>query len=214
MKSKIDLVNAFKKMHNAKDVIKDTHGNVSVVNRGEGLIYIKPSGMAYDEITLDDVCMVSLEDGKSIMGSKRKPSVDTEHHRSIYNSYPHINAICHTHSPYATAFAMAGSHIDVYCTEHADYFGHYIHCGQYSDLNNWGKNIFIRSDERAVLLGKHGALTFSTNAEHAVDLAIALENIAQKTFLFEQLAPEDSRECLKDAEIKKWHERYNTTYGQ
>lgn len=208
---RFDLFQGFVAMTGYHDVIKDNHGNLSV--RDGDAIHIKPSGMHFAEITKADICSVDLATGDPFAFNKRKSSVDTQHHLSIYRRYPRINAICHTHSPYVTAFALAFKPIHCYGTEHADFFGRMIRVIPYSDLNTWGDNTFLDSDEAAVLLERHGCLTFAESPRKAVELAAALENVAQKTHLMLQLDP--NRDKFDVHERMKWHERYNGGgYGQ
>jgi len=204
------LQKALVSMDEYKDVIKDTHGNLSL-RTGETMM-IKPSGMPYASITAADICALDITTGLEI-GNFAKPSVDAPHHLSIYRRYPHIKAVCHTHSPYATAFALAFKPIHCYGTEHADFFGRMIRVIPYSDLNEWGNNVLLDSNESAVLLERHGCLTFADSPRKAVELAVALENVAQKTHLMLQLRSD--REPFDTRERTKWYDRYNGGgYGQ
>jgi L-ribulose-5-phosphate 4-epimerase len=205
------LVSGLKQMAEMKDIIRDTHGNLSVLAPG-GVVCIKPSGMPYESICEEDIVCVAISDGEILMG-KKKPSVDLPHHLAIYRRHPWINSICHTHSPYATAFAISGEDIECACTEHADYFGGPIICRGYRDLDSWGPALELDGDEKAVLLERHGTLTFGNTPKQAVNLAAALENVAQKTFLARNIRPRRET-SMYDDEIQKWHRRYNTSYGQ
>lgn len=215
------VLKALHKMAELNNVIQDTHGNVSQKyehepsrNYTNNIIgfHIKPSGMEYRQIVLEDVCNIRVSGYHSVY-NERKPSVDSVHHGEIYKRCNWIKAICHTHSPYAVAFAGMNSPIRCYLTEHADYFGKTVRCAPYSDLNNWGKDVaeFLQEGEKAVLLGNHGVLTFGDNAIQAVKRAAALENIAMKNYLIETFK---RAKPLDEEEVKKWHERYNNVYGQ
>lgn len=210
------LVNALRMMGRMGDIIRDTHGNVSSVDRRSDIIYIKPSGMPYEEIHHEDVCLVSLSGGDSLRTNKRSPSVDTVHHRSIYKNHDWVGAICHTHSPYAVGWSMTGlSDIPVQCTEHADYFGHEIRITGLSrrpNIEEWGNELELDRHERAVILRHHGVLTFADDPVEAVKLAAALENICQKAYIARTLSG-----VVYDLEpdvVKRWHERYMHGYGQ
>lgn len=212
MNSADKLLEALKLMASLNDVIKDTHGNVSC-RHVNGVIWIKPSGMPYELITREDVYAFAQVDGHDLGMTKRKPSVDLPHHLSIYQRHPWVGAICHTHSPYATAFAMSGEDIECASTEQADYFGGDIICRGYRDLDSWGPELDLDRSEKAVLLGSHGCLTFADDPVQAVKLAAALENVAQKTFLCRNIRPR--REIsMRQEEIDKWHRRYTNVYGQ
>lgn len=208
-----ELVAALKTMGKRNDVIRDTHGNLSVI-APSGAVYIKPSGVPYDEIHGTDVPWAAISDGE-VLSKNLKPSVDLPHHLEIYRKAPWVRAICHTHSPYATAFAIGNRGIPCLCTEQADYFGGPIRCVTYHDLDTWGAHAAPREGEKALLLGNHGALTFGKSPSDAVNLAIALENVAQKTYLALMLHDMSGfRDRLPPEEVKKWHERYNNVYGQ
>lgn len=205
------LVSGLRKMAKMNDVIRDTHGNLSVLAPG-GVVCIKPSGMPYEQIQVEDVVCVAISDGEILMG-KRKPSVDLPHHLAIYRKYPHVHSICHTHSPYAVGYAISGRDLEVRCTEHADYFGHDIRTTGRPDIDRWGDELLLDPDEKAVLLYQHGVLTFGDTPNKAVELAAALENIAQKNYIAHTLNGGNCR-LMHGEDVKAWHKRYNTTYGQ
>lgn len=96
-------------------------GNASQVDRASGVFAIKPSGLACDSITPDDVVVVTLADGRIVWGDQR-PSSDTPTHRVLYNAFPSIGGIAHTHSPFATSWAQAARSIPCLGTTHADHF--------------------------------------------------------------------------------------------
>ena len=104
-----------------------TWGNVSGVDRERGLMVIKPSGVEYDGMTADDMVVVSLETGARVEG-KWRPSSDTDTHAALYNAFPTLGGIVHTHSRWATAFAQAGRGIPAMGTTQADYFYGEIPC--------------------------------------------------------------------------------------
>jgi L-ribulose-5-phosphate 4-epimerase len=210
------MVKAFQLMAKRNDVLQDTHGNLSM--RMGDQIFIKPSGVPYEDIGLHEVChYVFDQQGKYVELRKNglRPSVDLFHHVNIYNANPHVKAICHTHSPHAVAFAICGKSIPCCTTEQADYFGGRVTCLPYKDLNEWSMGISLRQNERALLLANHGALTFADDPLRAVNLAIQLENVARKNVLARCLGqgPLDLWE-LDPADSDRWHERYNNVYGQ
>ena len=98
-----------------------TWGNVSGVDREKGLMVIKPSGVEYDNMTPEDMVVVSLASGEKVEG-KWKPSSDTDTHVALYNAFPNLGGIVHTHSRWATSWAQAGRDIPAYGTTHGDYF--------------------------------------------------------------------------------------------
>lgn len=101
-------------------LVKLTWGNVSGIDRNRGMFVIKPSGIAYSDLTADQMVVVDLE-GKVVEGSLR-PSSDTPTHRILYGEFPEIGGITHTHSTYAVMFCQAGRELTCQGTTHADHF--------------------------------------------------------------------------------------------
>lgn len=108
-------------------VVIYTWGNVSGIDREQGLVVIKPSGVDYDGMIPDDMVVVDLLTGEAVEG-KWKPSSDTATHLELYRRYSSIAGIVHTHSVNAVAFAQAGLPIPALGTTHADYFYGDIPC--------------------------------------------------------------------------------------
>jgi len=167
-------------------------GNLSAVDRDGDIVVIKPSGIAYDVMTADAMVPVSLADGKALEGELR-PSSDTPTHRELYRAFPAINAIVHTHSPWATAWAQAGREIPAFGTTHADCFDGAVPVTRSlreSEIRedyerNTGRVIaerFRRIDPMripAVLVRGHGPFTWGASIEEAVENALVLERVAQ-----------------------------------
>jgi L-ribulose-5-phosphate 4-epimerase len=103
-----------------------TWGTVSGVDREQGLVAIKPSGVSYDEMQVKDMVVLDLE-GKIVEGNL-KPSSDTPTHLELYRNFPNIGGIVHTHSEWATSWAQAGRPVPAFGTTHADYFYGEIPC--------------------------------------------------------------------------------------
>ena len=108
-------------------LITFTWGNVSGIDREQGLVVIKPSGVDYEVMKAEDMVVVDLERGKTAEGSL-KPSSDTPTHLELYKAFPNIGGIVHTHSRWATSFAQAGRGIAALGTTHGDYFHGEIPC--------------------------------------------------------------------------------------
>ena len=104
-----------------------TWGNVSGIDREQGLVVIKPSGVSYEDMKAEDMVVVEVETGKTVEGSL-KPSSDTATHLELYKAFPNIGGIVHTHSRWATTFAQAGRGIMALGTTHGDYFYGEIPC--------------------------------------------------------------------------------------
>ncbi len=179
-----------------------TWGNVSGVDREAGLMVIKPSGVEYDELTPEDMVVVSLETGEKVEG-KYKPSSDTATHVALYNAFPDIGGIVHTHSRMATSFAQAGRDIPAYGTTHGDYFYGEIPCtrrmtpeeiaGEYEkETGNVIIETFADKNENdipAVLVNSHGPFSWGTSPENAVHNAVVLEELAYMAFNTQALNP-------------------------
>lgn len=168
-----------------------TWGNVSAFDRESGLLAIKPSGVQYSEMRVDDIVICDL-DGNIVEG-KMKPSSDLNTHIELYRNFDGISGICHTHSRYASAWAQAIRDIPAIGTTHADYFYGNIPCTRIlsaeevdSDYErNTGRVIcetFKNIDPQAVpavLVASHGPFTWGESAAQAVENSIVLEEIAQ-----------------------------------
>ncbi len=205
-----------------------TWGNVSGVDRESGLMVIKPSGVEYDNMTAEDMVVVSLETGEKVEG-KWKPSSDTATHVALYNAFPEIGGIVHTHSRWATSFAQAGRGIPAYGTTHGDYFYGEIPCtrkmtpeeigGEYEkETGNVIIETFDGIDENtipAVLVNSHGPFSWGTDPENAVHNAVVLEELAFMALQTEVLNPEVKvmQQELLDKHFLRKHGK-NAYYGQ
>ena len=205
-----------------------TWGNVSGVDRKSGLMVIKPSGVEYDNMTAEDMVVVSLETGEKVEG-KWKPSSDTATHVALYNAFPEIGGIVHTHSRWATSFAQAGRGIPAYGTTHGDYFYGEIPCtrkmtpeeigGEYEkETGNVIIETFRGIDENtipAVLVNSHGPFSWGTDPENAVHNAVVLEELAFMALQTEALNPsvKPIQQELLDKHFLRKHGK-NAYYGQ
>ncbi|MEV6849267.1 L-ribulose-5-phosphate 4-epimerase AraD [Actinoplanes sp. NPDC051411] len=171
-----------------------TWGNVSGVDRERGVYVIKPSGVPYDELTEDSMVVVDIASGEVVSGTLR-PSVDSETHRLLYQSFESIGGITHTHSAEAVAFAQAGRDIPVLGTTHADNFDGPIRVTRQltpaecdTDYErNTGRAILetLAGDPDsvpAVLAASHGPFTWGATAAKSVDTAIVCEAVAGIAF--------------------------------
>lgn len=205
-----------------------TWGNVSGVDRESGLMVIKPSGVEYDNMTVEDMVVVSLKTGEKVEG-KWKPSSDTATHVALYNAFPEIGGIVHTHSRQATSFAQAGRGIPAYGTTHGDYFYGEIPCtrkmtpeeiaGEYEkETGNVIIETFKDLDENtipAVLVNSHGPFSWGTDPENAVHNAVVLEELAFMALQTEILNPNirPMQQELLDKHFLRKHGK-NAYYGQ
>ncbi len=174
-------------------LITFTWGNVSAIDREKGLVVIKPSGVEYDVMTVEDMVVCDLEG--NVVEGKLKPSSDLMTHLEFYKNFPTIGGVVHTHSPYATSWAQAGRDITALGTTHGDYFYGCIPCTRLmSDEEikteyelNTGKVIVECFKERnidasqmpGVLVHSHGPFTWGKNGLDAVHNAVVLEELAK-----------------------------------
>ena len=205
-----------------------TWGNVSGVDRERGVMVIKPSGVSYEEMTPEDMVVVSLATGETVEG-KWKPSSDTDTHLALYNAFPTIGGIVHTHSRWATAWAQAGRGIPAYGTTHADYFYGQIPCtamltpaqiaGEYEkETGNVIVDTFRGISYRqmpGVLVHSHGPFTWGKDPAEAVFHAVVLEELAAMAFHTEALQPgkDPMQQELLDRHYLRKHGE-NAYYGQ
>lgn len=204
-----------------------TWGNVSGIDRKNGLVFIKPSGVPYDVMKAEDVVVVDL-DGNIVEG-KWKPSSDTPTHLVLYKAFPECGGIVHTHSPWATSFAQAGSGIVPIGTTQGDYFYGEIPCtremtpteiaGEYEkETGNVIVETFRNKDPSAipaVLVHSHGPFTWGRNAHEAVHNAVVLEEVAFMNFHSLQLNQNQMmmQQELLDKHYLRKHGK-NAYYGQ
>ena len=206
-----------------------TWGNVSGIDREQGLVVIKPSGVPYEGMTAEDMVVVDLE-GKVVEGGL-KPSSDTATHIELYKAFPAIGGIVHTHSSYATSWAQAGRDIPCYGTTHADYFYGDIPCLRSLTTEeieeayerNTGLVIvdgFTRlgKDPAAVpgcLCKNHGPFAWGKDPAEAVHNAVVLEEVAKTAYRCEQINPQvqPAPQELQDKHFQRKHGK-NAYYGQ
>ena len=176
-----------------RGLVTYTWGNVSGIDREKGLFVIKPSGVEYDELRPEDLVVMDLN-GRQVEGDLN-PSSDTKTHLVLYNAFPQLGGIVHTHSPYAVGWAQAGEDIPCFGTTHADYFYGPVPCARHltqEELDedyelNTGKIIVETFRERgidpvavpAVICFSHGPFTWGKDAAQAVYHAVVLEEVAK-----------------------------------
>lgn len=167
-----------------------TWGNVSAIDRESGLVVIKPSGVAYSELSAENMVVVDLE-GNVVEGSLN-PSSDTATHLVLYRAYPEIGGVVHTHSNHATSWAQAGKPIPALGTTHADYFYGNIPCTRaLSDQEiqndyeyNTGKVIVETIGDNdpvaipGIIVKEHGPFSWGKDAAQAVHNAVVMEVVA------------------------------------
>ena len=206
-----------------------TWGNVSGYDPESGLVVIKPSGVSYDGMTVEDMVVVDLE-GKVVEGTK-KPSSDTPTHLALYRAWPGVRGVVHTHSRNATTYAQACLDIVAGGTTHGDYFYGDIPCTRYmtpeeiaGDYELETGNVIIETFQKrgieplqipAVLVRSHGPFTWGTSPAEAVHNAVVLEELAYMA-MHSQLLIGDAP-CMQQELLDKHFLRKhgpNAYYGQ
>ncbi|MBB4120960.1 L-ribulose-5-phosphate 4-epimerase AraD [Martelella radicis] len=182
-------------------LINLTFGNASAADRDKGVFAIKPSGVDYDDLSPENMVIVDF-DGKIVEGNMR-PSSDTPTHRCLLLAFEGIGGVVHTHSTKATAFAQAGKPIPNFGTTHADYFYGEIPVTrkmtpeEIASAYEWetGNVILERFkglnplDFPGVLVNRHAPFTWGKSVAKAVEVAVAVECIAEMALMSMQLNP-------------------------
>ena len=211
----------------ASGLVTGTFGNASAFDRQRGVFAIKPSGVPFSDLKAEDLPVLDLT-GKVVYGGLR-PSSDMPTHALLYEAWPDIGGVVHTHSPYAVAWAQAMRPIPVFGTTHADHCDGDIPCTAPMADDRIAGNYEVETgrqildtlagvshlDVTMVHVACHGPFTWGTTPEKAVDNSIALELIAQMALHTLQIAPQTPR--LKESLLKKHFERKHgpdAYYGQ
>lgn len=212
----------------AKGMVIYTWGNVSGIDREQGLVVIKPSGVDYDVMKPEDMVVIRLSDGQVVEGNL-KPSSDTPTHLELYRAYPEIGGVVHTHSVWAVTFAQAGLDIPAFGTTHADYFYGDIPCTR--DLTakeideayevNTGKVIIETIGDKnpmdipGIVVKNHGPFGWGRTPAGAVYNAVVLDKVAEMAYKTMTLNPRTPRvqQYLLDKHYFRKHGA-NAYYGQ
>lgn len=182
-----------------------TWGNASSVDREAGILAIKPSGIDYDQLTPADIVIVDLASGDVVDG-QLKPSSDTPTHRALFQAFPSIGGIVHTHSPYATSWAQARRPLPCLGTTHADSFhgevpvareltetemaDTYEQSSGVSIADTFRKLGLSASEMPAALLPGHAPFVWGDTPAAALEHAIALEASARMALMTLQIHPD------------------------
>lgn len=204
-----------------------TWGNVSGIDREQGAIVIKPSGVPYEELKPEQLVVVDL-DGNCLEGDLR-PSSDTPTHLVLYRAFPEIGGIVHTHSSWMTSWAQAGRNIPALGTTHADYFYGEIPCtrkmtaeeiqGAYEEQTG---HVIVETfhDKNplhipGVLVNSHGPFSWGKDAAEAMHNAVVMEEVAKIAYHTVALMPGISamEQVLLDKHFLRKHGA-NAYYGQ
>ena len=191
-----------------------TAGNVSARVPGHDLIVIKPSGVAYDELTAENMVVTDLF-GALVEGNY-SPSSDTAAHAYVYRHMPAVGGVVHTHSTYATAWAARVEPIPCVITMMADEFGGDVPIGPFALIgdDSIGRGIVDTlkgSRSAAVLMANHGPFTIGKDARAAVKAAVMVEDVARTVHIAYQAG---TPQTIAPQDIDMLYARYQHVYGQ
>lgn len=180
-----------------------TWGNVSAIDRKSGLVVIKPSGISYDEMVPGDMVVVDLNG--NIISGDLKPSTDTNTHLILYQSFPLIGSIMHSHSEYASCWAQAGLGIPPLGITHANFFNGEIPCTKPLNAQQMEGNIETETGKiivetfsaggqdpmriPGVLVYGHGPFCWGKEVHNAFDHTVVMEKVARMAYRTRQLNP-------------------------
>lgn len=214
---------------NALGLVVYTFGNVSAVDRTQGVFAIKPSGVPYELLKPEDIVILDFDN--NIIEGTMRPSSDTKTHAYLYKNWDDIGGIAHTHALYSVSWAQAQLDIPIFGTTHADHLtadipcappmsdelikGNYEHNTGIQILDCFKNKGLSHKEVEMVLIGNHGPFTWGKDAAKAVYNSKVLEVVAQMAYLTLQINPNAPR--LKDSLIKKHYDRKHgkdAYYGQ
>jgi L-ribulose-5-phosphate 4-epimerase len=208
---------------NALNLVVYTFGNVSAVDRENGVFAIKPSGVPYEDLKPEDIVIVDFDN--NIIEGTMRPSSDTKTHAYLYKNWPNIGGVAHTHATYSVAWAQSQRDIPIFGTTHADHLtadipcappmadalieGNYEHNTGIQILDSFKEKNLSYEEVEMILIGNHGPFAWGKNAAKAVYNSKVLEVVAEMAYLTLQINPNAPR--LKDSLIKK---HYNRKHGK
>jgi L-ribulose-5-phosphate 4-epimerase len=191
-----------------------TSGNLSARVPGEDLMVIKPSGLPYEELMPETMVVCDLA-GERVEGDLA-PSSDAATHGHVYRAMPEVGGVAHTHSTYATAWAVRGEEIPCVLTAMADEFGGPIPVGPFAligddEIGRGVVDTLRGSRSPAVLMRNHGVFTVGPGPRDAIKAAVMCEDVARTVHVARSLGAVNS---IGAEEVEALHDRYQNVYGQ
>ncbi len=209
-------------------LITFTWGNVSGIDRERELVVIKPSGVEYDHMTVNDMVVVDM-DGKTVEGDLN-PSSDLATHLVLYKAFPSLGGVVHTHSRWATIFAQMGKGVPALGTTHGDYFYGEIPCTRRmteteinSEYEKETGNVIVERFQGlnaaaipAVLVDSHGPFTWGKDPMEAVHNAVVLEEVSMMAWHVMSIKGADAGPMQQELLDKHYLRKHgaNAYYGQ
>jgi|PlaIllAssembly_1097288.scaffolds.fasta_scaffold00855_3 L-ribulose-5-phosphate 4-epimerase len=187
-------------------------GTVCARDPKTGHVVVTPSGLPYEKLSPEDMIVTDID--MNPVDGKYRPSVALNLWTGFLRARPDLQAVVHTHSPYATAFAVAGQPIPVVTETMADWFGRPVPVTPYLSVEDPEfATLPVRTmgDGFAVLLGQHGVITVGTSLAHAVERAVTLEEAAHTYVISKTIG---TPQALSDAQAMASFDYYFNRYGQ
>jgi len=187
-------------------------GTVCAHDPQTGYVVVTPSGLDYERLTPDD--MIVTDKDMNLVDGNYRPSVALNLWIGFMRARPELNAVVHTHSPYATAFSVAYQSIPVITETMADWFGQSIPVTRYLSVEDPEfptLPIEVMGEGYAILLGNHGPITVGTTLEHALERAVTLEEAA-RTFSITRII--GTPVPLTEEQARASFDYYHNRYGQ
>ncbi|MBT3321877.1 MAG: class II aldolase/adducin family protein [Anaerolineae bacterium] len=196
----------------AEGLTVGTWGNFSVRDPETGLIYITPSGMAYNSLQTEDV--VVLDKDANLADGKRIPSIEHPMHLALYAARADVNAVVHTHPIYSTVLGVNGMELPAISEDFAQIVGYKMSCSKYAlpGTKELGQNVVKGlGKENGVLLPNHGTVVVGANMPAALTICHVVEKSAQTYILAKSIGTPN---IIPDADIKAMQDYVQNEYGQ
>ena len=187
-------------------------GTVCARDPESGLIAVTPSGMDYTDLKPEDIPLVDID--MNVIAGAFRPSVATNLWTAMMKARPEINAIVHTHSPYATAFSVIDQPIPIITETQADWFGQPVQVARYAHIEDdhfLTAPVEALGDGFGVLLGQHGPITVGATLHEALERAVTLEEAAKTYFVAKVIGQPMT---FTPAQSQASFDYYQNRYGQ
>jgi L-ribulose-5-phosphate 4-epimerase len=187
-------------------------GTVCARDSQTGYVVVTPSGLDYERLTPEDITVTDMD--MNLVEGKYRPSVALSLWTGFMRARPELNAVVHTHSPYATAFSVAYQPIPVITETMADWFGHAVQVTRYLSVEDpefFTLPVEVMGDGYAVLLGNHGPITVGRTLDHALERAVTLEEAARTYSIAKTVGTPVS---VTEEQARASFDYYHNRYGQ